>query len=113
MEEFIRTGWLLGVYGPLLSQRQKDVMDQHFLQDLSLSEIAQNLGITRQAVHELVQRCTKQLEEYEEKLGWGERAYLLTKHLKLAQKLAHTGPVNKLHEELAFALAQLEEYDGV
>ena len=60
---------LLDFYGPLLTERQRDVLEKHLEQDLSYGEIAQELGITRQAVHDLVRRGGEALEDYERRLG--------------------------------------------
>ena len=61
-------GWLLDFYGPLLTNRQEQCLKQHYEEDLSLAEIAIELGITRQAVHDNLQRGIQTLEEYEDKL---------------------------------------------
>ncbi|MGB4701814.1 MAG: YlxM family DNA-binding protein [Syntrophomonadaceae bacterium] len=55
-------------YGPLLTQRQQEVLNLHYEQDWSLSEIASHLNITRQAVYDLLKRSERLLMEYEERL---------------------------------------------
>jgi len=60
---------LLDFYGNLLPEKQLDMMEQYYGEDLSLSEIAQNSGITRQGVHDNIRRAASELKEYEEKLG--------------------------------------------
>ncbi len=64
---------LLDFYGPLLTERQRDVLALHIEQDLSYGEIAGQLGITRQAVHDLVKRGAEALEDYERRLGLAAR----------------------------------------
>ncbi len=60
---------LLDFYGNLLPDKQLDMMEQYYGDDLSLSEIAENSGITRQGVHDNIKRAAIELKQYEEKLG--------------------------------------------
>ena len=59
---------LLDLYGPLLTEKQQEIMDYYFIYDLSLAEIAQNTNTTRSAVFDLIKRTIKVLENYEDKL---------------------------------------------
>lgn len=61
---------LLDHYGLLLSEKQQRIIGAYYDLDLSLSEIAENEGITRQGVSDFVKRTEAQLYEYEEKLGF-------------------------------------------
>ena len=69
LEKKIELNWLSAFYGGLLTPKQRDVMRMHCEEDLSLGEIAQEAGISRQGVHDLIKRCDRILEGYEEKLG--------------------------------------------
>jgi len=60
---------LFAFYGELLTEKQKDILTLYCLDDLSLGEIAEDLSISRQGVHDTVKRATKTLEDYESKLG--------------------------------------------
>ena len=60
---------LLDRYGALLSDKQYRILDGYYNNDLSLSEIAENEGITRQGVSDFVKRGEAQLTEFEEKLA--------------------------------------------
>ncbi len=73
MDKILEQTLLFDFYGELLTEHQKDIYTQFMLEDLSLSEIAQDAGISRQGVHDLVKRCQKILEGYEEKLHLVER----------------------------------------
>ena len=59
---------LWDVYGGLLTAVQREITDLYFNKDLTVSEIAEQKGISRQAVSDCLKGCKKQLEEYEEKL---------------------------------------------
>lgn len=60
---------LLDRYGNLLTEKQQRILDGYYNNDLSLSEIAENEGITRQGVGDFVKRSEAQLFEFEQKLG--------------------------------------------
>lgn len=81
MDEILEQSLLYDFYGELLNSHQKEIYEQFVLEDLSLSEIAQEEGISRQGVHDLVRRCQKTLEGYEAKL------HLVEKFLSIRQKV--------------------------
>lgn len=66
-------GYLYDFYGELLTKRQQQVYESVVLEDYSLSEVAEDLGISRQGVHDMIRRCNKTLEEYEQKLHLVEK----------------------------------------
>lgn len=82
-DKFSKTALLLDFYGNLLTDKQRLIMSYHFEEDMSLSEISEELNISRQAVHDLIKRSDKLLSEYESKLGLIER--FLTQKDKLKQ----------------------------
>ena len=55
-------------YSPLLTETQREITNLYFNFDLSLAEIAEEKGCSRQSVSDCLNKCRKQLEEYEEKL---------------------------------------------
>ena len=59
---------LWDMYSPLLTATQREITDLYFNYDLSLGEIAEQKGVSRQSVSDCLQKCRKQLEKYEEKL---------------------------------------------
>ncbi|HBR28677.1 MAG TPA: DNA-binding protein [Firmicutes bacterium] len=66
-------GLLYDFYGGLLTQKQQKVFGLYYLENLSLAEIAEEEGTTRQAVHDLLQRTEKRLAGWESKLGLVDR----------------------------------------
>ena len=67
MEKIVEQGLLYDFYGELLTEHQRHIYEDVVMNDMSLSEIAQEAGISRQGVHDLIKRCDKTLEEYESK----------------------------------------------
>ena len=65
---------LLDLYGETLTAKQRDYLNHYYNDDLSLSEIAENEGITRQGVRDALKRAETQLFDMEKKLGIAERA---------------------------------------
>jgi len=61
---------LIDLYGPVLSERQRDVLELYYNDDLSLAEIAEDTGITRQGVRDAIKKGEKELSEWEERLGF-------------------------------------------
>ncbi|MEE0776949.1 MAG: YlxM family DNA-binding protein [Bacillota bacterium] len=82
MDDLGRKALLFDFYGPLLTQRQQEVYDYSRSEDMSLGEIAEALGISRQAVHDNLRRTEKILEEYEAKLGLAETFLAIDGHVK-------------------------------
>ena len=68
MEKILEHTLLYDFYGELLTEHQRQVYEDVVLNDFSLSEVAENRGISRQGVHDMIRRCNKCLEEYENKL---------------------------------------------
>ena len=69
IEKYINQGILYDFYGRLLTKHQQRIYEDVVFNDFSLSEIAENEGISRQGVSDLIKRCNKSLVSYEEKLG--------------------------------------------
>lgn len=80
MEDRVEIALLMDLYGSLLTEKQRDIMDLYYNDDLSLAEIAEINKTSRQAIHDLIKRCYKQLLSYESKLN------LLQKSVSREQK---------------------------
>ena len=68
MDKKIEISMLWQIYGKLLTEKQYEYIDYYYNEDLSLSEIAENDNITRQAVRDIIKKGERKLFEYEEKL---------------------------------------------
>ena len=73
VEKTIEISMLYDFYGELLTQRQKEILQFYYDENLSLSEIADELDISRQAVHDAIHKAERSLRTYEEKLGLFQR----------------------------------------
>ena len=82
MDKRIETAWLLDFYGPLLTDRQQQLVRLYCDEDLSLAEIAEQEAISRQGVYDTVHKAQRQLEAYEQKLG------LLARYRRITQGLS-------------------------
>ncbi len=72
-EKNLEIGFLLDFYGDVLTERKRTVLDYYYNDDLSLGEIAEEIGISRQGVRELIKKSGDELLFYEEKLGLAQR----------------------------------------
>ena len=88
MEEKVRYGILLDFYGAALSERQRDIMQLYYGEDLSFGEIAQDLAISKQGVYDAVQKAKMIIEDLEQKLHFMQRFFDLNQGLKSLQKAA-------------------------
>lgn len=86
MERFVEQTLLYDFYGELLTEHQRRIYEDVVLNDYSLSEVAEELGISRQGVHDNVKRCNKALQEYEDKL------HLVEKFVRIKEK------IRRIHE---------------
>ena len=69
MKDVARRAYLLDYYGALLTEKQRDAYDWYYQQDLSLGEISEEVNVSRNAVHDLINRTDEKLERYERAMG--------------------------------------------
>ena len=89
-EEIVELSLLFDFYGEMLGEHKKQIFEDYVLNDLSLAEIAEEEGISRQGVHDIVKRCTKQLKEYEAALHLVEKFQNMKNKLTKASGLLGT-----------------------
>lgn len=99
IDEVIQTSLLYDFYGSLLTDRQREVMELYYGENLSLSEIAAEFSISRQGVHDALKNAEKGLHEYEQKLGLVE---------KFQQSREAVGAIDEMIEELMEAMQKPE-----
>ena len=73
MAKDLYVGALLDVYGAFLSEKQRELMSHYYNDDLSLAEIAENEGTTRQAVSDIIRRGEAQLKRFEKECGYEKK----------------------------------------
>lgn len=81
-------------YGPLLTEKQQAILSLYYENDFSLSEIADDMNISRQAVYDLVKRAEHQLQQYEDKLGLVEKFQRTRNQLELAHALLDSDAID-------------------
>ncbi len=108
MDKLVEQALLFDFYGELLTENQKQVYEEFVLNDYSLSEIAEERGISRQGVHDLVRRCSKQLNSYEERL------HLVEKFLYIKEHVNHIQQLTSQYEQMDMKtlLSQIEQITG-
>lgn len=93
MEKIVEQGLLYDFYGELLTKHQQQIYEGIVYDNLSLGEIAQEEGISRQAVHDIVKRCDKILSDYEQKLQ------LVAKFASIKDKVSQINQLSMLYEQ--------------
>ena len=96
MEKIVEQGMLYDFYGELLTPHQRKIYEDVVFNDMSLSEIAEEQGISRQGVHDLVKWCDKTLAEYESKLKLVEKFHQTRRMVEEIRQL--TGEYQKNHD---------------
>ena len=104
-EKNLEIGFLLDFYGDVLSERKRLVLDYYYNDDLSLAEIADEIGISRQGVRELIKKAEEELHFFEEKFGLAKRFRTVQKQadhlLRLLNAEETSREIYRAAEELA------------
>ena len=86
VEQNIILNKLFDAYGKLLSRRQQEIMTEYLNYDLTVSEIAENMGVSRQAVRDGVSKAENKLLGYESKLGFVKKIELLEQENEILKR---------------------------
>ena len=110
----VELAWLMAFYGGMLTEKQREVLTLHCEEDLSLGEIAQEVGVSRQGVHDMLTRAAQKLFDMEEKLGVAARFSRMQDGLELCREALR----NKRYDEAEQLLDKLialdqEDNDGL
>ncbi len=92
MDELLEKSLLYDCYGELLTEHQQAVYQSFVFEDMSLAEVAEEQGITRQGVHDLVKRCDKILQGYEDKL------HLVKKFVSIKNSVTRIGELTDVSD---------------
>ena len=103
----IELAWLTAFYGGLLTDKQRQVLTLHCEEDLSLAEIAQEAGVSRQGVHDMLTRAAQRLFDMEEKLGMAARFRRMEEGLEACRALLQ----EKRYDEAAGVIDTLIRLD--
>ncbi len=91
MEEFVEKSYLFDFYGELLTEHQRRIYSEINFDDYSAAEVARDEGISRQGVHDLMKRCDRILEDYENRLHLVEKFLKIRDSVREIQKLTDSG----------------------
>jgi predicted DNA-binding protein YlxM (UPF0122 family) len=102
-EKDLNLGYLLDFYGELLPERKRSVVDMYYNEDLSLAEIAEQIGISRQGVRDIIKKSEEELLFYEDKLKLASKLQSAEKKADELYRLAKEANIpqdiqSKIHE---------------
>ena len=95
IDKAIRYNELLSLYAPLLSETQKEILEDYYSFNLSISEIAENRKVTRAAIEDAIKKGTKKLDLFEEQIG---NLKVLKKIEEIREKVADDDISSSLEE---------------
>ncbi len=109
MDNTIMRTMLFDFYGDLLTEKQREYYDLHFNSDLSLQEIAEQSGVSRQAVWDIIRRAEQSLVEIEDKTGLVARAVRRRRSLETLEELISRLPESGDKSEMLKIMDELND----
>jgi uncharacterized protein len=91
IEQMMRVTQLYDMYKGLLTQRQQRCFELHYFQDYSFAEVGAEMGVTRQAANDIVQRAVEQMQQTEDKVGFMQKQNEVRAGLQCVQKDLRAG----------------------
>ena len=108
LEKRVELSILYDFYCELLKVNQRQIFEDYIQNDYSLAEIAEEYGVSRQSIHDTVRRCTRQLEDYEERLHLAARFAEAKELLRQINRL--TEPDRSQEEAALCKIRELSEH---
>ncbi len=108
-EKNLQIPCLLDIYGALLTDRKRELLEYYYAEDYSLSEISELTGISRQGIRDSIKKSESELISFEKALGLYGKRLRTTEHLKNIRKILSERSDSDLSERLASELLQIEE----
>ncbi len=105
-EKNLNVGYLLDFYGELLPERKRTVLEMYYNEDYSLAEIAEEIGISRQGVRDIIKKTEADLFFYEEKLGLAKKLLRVEAY---SESLFHLANRHDLPEDVRVQIMQLAQ----
>lgn len=116
MSKDLSISMLLDFYKQLLTEKQSDALDLYYNQDLSLSEIAAHMGITRQGVRDNIKRGERQLIKLEDEIGLAGKfakvsaiCDIVNEYIKKIEKMEMSESVREYLSDISYNLKKIEE----
>ena len=106
MEPFVIKSYLYDFYGELLTEHQRRIYEEINFNDYSAAEVARDEGISRQGVHDLMKRCDRLLEDYEERL------HLVARFIRIRDKVRRIESLTDSAEAAADGCGMPEDFEG-
>lgn len=107
----VELAWLTAFYGGMLTEKQRLVLQLHCEEDMSLGEIAQEAGVSRQGVHDMLTRAAGKLFDMEDKLGVAARFSRMGEGLEKCRAALHNKQYDEA-EQLLDALIRLDQEES-
>ena len=86
MAKDLTNAYLIEVYSPMLTENQRTMLEMYYFEDLSLAEIAENCGISRQGVRDSIKRGEMAMQELEDRLGFAKRQIKIERAVNLIRE---------------------------
>lgn len=100
LNKAIKNGNLFSIYGKLLTPKQQQILNAYYFEDLGLSEISENLGITRQAVLDAINKANEMLNKFEAILNIEKNNLKLAEIINKIEAITNDKKVLELLEDI-------------
>lgn len=111
LDRKVELAWLGAYYGGMLTDKQRQVLHLHCEEDMSLGEIAQEAGVSRQGVHDMLTRAAAKLFDMEDKLGMAARFTRMGEELEQCRKALRDKRYDEA-EQLLDGLIRLDQEES-